>query len=522
MAEIWFDVDAGLAEVPVNIQPLIDDTDFKSREVEVAYNAAGMDLVWNFITTAGAYTQTAVTPTTGGNYDWAHVGDGMYSIEIPASGGASINNDTEGFGWFTGIATGVLPWRGPVCGFRAAALNNALIDGGDYLETDIIQVGGDTQSGTDLKDFVDAGYDPSTNHIEGVKLATATTSVTNRVTANVTAISGDETAADNAESFFDGTGYAGTNNVIPSVTTVTTTTSVTNQVTADVTAISGDTTAANNAESFFDGTGYAGTNNVIPTVTTLTNAPGDSTGVTSILTAVTHADYGLDKLVRSTTPANTLDVSATGEAGLDFANIKAATGATTLTNITVPTVTAVTNRVTANVDQINGDGTSLTDLKDFVDAGYDPSTHKVAGVVLTDTCTTNSDMRGTDGALLATNVPTNFTDLAITASTGRVTVGTNADKAGYSISGTKQTLDALNDITVANILAGTVADLAAETDIDNGATITITKVLRALFNRMFREVTQSATTQIVKNDAGDTIATMNCSEADGVQTKGAC
>jgi hypothetical protein len=38
---------------------------------------------------------------------------------------------------------------------------------------------------------------------------------------NVTQISGDSTAADNAEAFFDGTGYAGTNNVIPTVTSVT-------------------------------------------------------------------------------------------------------------------------------------------------------------------------------------------------------------------------------------------------------------------------------------------------------------
>jgi len=38
---------------------------------------------------------------------------------------------------------------------------------------------------------------------------------------NVLQISGDATAADNAESFFDGTGYAGTNNVIPTVTTLT-------------------------------------------------------------------------------------------------------------------------------------------------------------------------------------------------------------------------------------------------------------------------------------------------------------
>jgi len=56
---------------------------------------------------------------------------------------------------------------------------------------------------------------------------------------------------------------------------------------------------------------------------------------------VAHADYGNAKLVRSTTPANALDVSATGEAGLDFANIKAASAPTTLTNITVPTVTTV-------------------------------------------------------------------------------------------------------------------------------------------------------------------------------------
>lgn len=128
MPDLWMDVDAALSEVPVNIMPLIDDTDFKSREESVAYNAAGLELIWHFTTTAGATSATVVTPTTGGAYDWAHQDGGMYTIEIPASGGASINNDTEGFGWFTGVATGVLPWRGPVIGFRAAGLNNALID----------------------------------------------------------------------------------------------------------------------------------------------------------------------------------------------------------------------------------------------------------------------------------------------------------------------------------------------------------------------------------------------------------
>lgn len=129
MPDIWMDVDVDLAEVPVNLLPLLDDTDFKAIEAAIAYNAAGLALYWHFVTAAGAYSVTAVTPTTGGNYDWTDQGDaGIYTIEIPASGGASINNDTEGFGWFTGKATGVLPWRGPVIGFRAAALNNLLIE----------------------------------------------------------------------------------------------------------------------------------------------------------------------------------------------------------------------------------------------------------------------------------------------------------------------------------------------------------------------------------------------------------
>lgn len=128
---IWMDVDTPLASVPVNAVPAVDDTDFKTLEAAIAYNAAGMALYWHFTTTAGVTTTTAVTPTTAGTYDWAHLGGGMYSIEIPASGGASINNDTEGFGHFTGVVTGVLPFSGPIIGFRAAALNDSFVDGAD-------------------------------------------------------------------------------------------------------------------------------------------------------------------------------------------------------------------------------------------------------------------------------------------------------------------------------------------------------------------------------------------------------
>ena len=127
--------------VPVNVYPLVDSADY-TRETAVAYNASGMDLVWNFQTAAGVTTQTAVTPTTGGDYPWTHSGDGIYKIGIPASGGASINNDTEGTGWFSGIATGIAPWRGPLIQFSPSAVTNAVVDGSEYLRVDTRQFNG--------------------------------------------------------------------------------------------------------------------------------------------------------------------------------------------------------------------------------------------------------------------------------------------------------------------------------------------------------------------------------------------
>lgn len=141
MADIIVKVDTAVV-VPVNILPLIDDTDFKSIETAVAYNAAGIALTWNFVTPAGATSGTAVTPTTGGVYDWSEpIADkGMYAIEIPASGGASINNDTEGVGWFSGVATGVLPWRGPTIQFSPANVVDSLVTGSDLLDVSLVQI----------------------------------------------------------------------------------------------------------------------------------------------------------------------------------------------------------------------------------------------------------------------------------------------------------------------------------------------------------------------------------------------
>lgn len=81
-------------------------------------------------------------------------------------------------------------------------------------DVNVMQFGG--SAGT----FSGGRPEVNTTHWGGTAVASATPNV------NVAQISGDSTAADNAEAFFDGTGYAGTNNVIP---TVTTTTNLTNK-----------------------------------------------------------------------------------------------------------------------------------------------------------------------------------------------------------------------------------------------------------------------------------------------------
>jgi len=123
----YMDVDIAVI-VPMSHMPIVED-DGLTIEQSLVYDFAGISVQWNFITTAGVYTCVAITPTTGDDHDISEplANVGMYGIEIPASAG-DANNDTEGTGWITGSATGLMPWAGPEIIFRAAAINNALID----------------------------------------------------------------------------------------------------------------------------------------------------------------------------------------------------------------------------------------------------------------------------------------------------------------------------------------------------------------------------------------------------------
>lgn len=94
-----------------------------------------------------------------------------------------------------------------------ATVYDSLVVGTDLLQADTVQVNGTAQTGRDI------GASVLLSSGTGAGQLSITSGV---VAANAVQISGDDTAADNAEAFFDGTGYAGTNNVIPTVTTLST------------------------------------------------------------------------------------------------------------------------------------------------------------------------------------------------------------------------------------------------------------------------------------------------------------
>jgi len=152
----------------------------------------------------------------------------------------------------------------------------------------------------------------------------------------------------------------------------------------------------------------------------------------------------VEDLVRSTTPANTLDVSATGEAGLDFSNIKDATGAHTLTNITIPVVTDVAGKVlgggastitAAGVWALSGGGSALaTSASVGTPTALDGGAATLAGMLLKIAGgTTGGFVETSDGlhyvsTKVATGVPASLTaSSAPTLTTGTLISGAYTD-----------------------------------------------------------------------------------------------
>ena len=213
-----------------------------------------------------------------------------------------------------------------------------------FAETDVTKIGGSTQSATDLKDFADTGYDPSTHKVQGVVLADTITNYTGN-----TAQSGDA--------------YGIVNN------------------------------------------GTYG-NSALETL------------VDDIETALVNGTYGLNAL-------------------LTAINTRLATSGYTAP----PSVVDIQSGLAKTTD--------ITALNDF-----NPASDVVAHVTLVDTTTTNTDMRGTNSAMLAANytAPDNSSITGIKAKTDQLvfTVANKVD-ATATVSTTGLATEAKQDTIISDI-----------------------------------------------------------------------
>jgi len=141
---------------------------------------------------------------------------------------------------------------------------------------------------------------------------------------------------------------------------------------SDALAISGDTVAADNAESFFDGTGYAGTGNVIPTVTNVTNSVGLTAGaIQGIWDALTSA-------LTTVGSVGKMIVDIAGYLDTEVAAIKAKTDQMTFTNANkldssilaiADLATAVCNKIRDTIlsDATTFSGADIATIKGYLD-----------------------------------------------------------------------------------------------------------------------------------------------------------
>jgi hypothetical protein len=147
------------ASQEILLGPFVDFED--GNTAETGLTIANTDIkVWK----SGATTEAS--KNSGGA---THIASGRYYAVLDAT-----DTDTLGNLEINVHVAGALAVRRAFTVLPANVFDSIVL-GSDKLETDVLQIGGDTQSATDLKDFADAGYDPATNKVQGLVLADAIT-----------------------------------------------------------------------------------------------------------------------------------------------------------------------------------------------------------------------------------------------------------------------------------------------------------------------------------------------------------
>ena len=317
-------------------------------------------------------------------------------------------------------------------------------------------------------------------------------------------------------------------------------------VSADVAAVKVDTAATlvDTAQIGVAGAGLTNINLPNQTMDIVGNITGNVSGsvgsVTGAVGSVTGAVGSVTAGVTVTTNSDKTGYSISGtKTTLDALNDIAATdvvssGAITTAAGAVSSVTTVgtLTTYTGNTPQTADHTAAIADIptvaefnaRTLASADYfDPAADTVANVTLCATTTTNTDMRGTDSALLASSAPTNFGDMSISVTTGLVDITqTAADKAWSTATRVLTAGTNLNDLSAAAVNAEVLdvlnTDTFAEPASVPGATSTLVDKISWIFTLNRNKITQTSTTQLVRNDTdAATIGTSTVSD-DGTTT----
>ena len=224
----------------------------------------------------------------------------------------------------------------------ATAGRTLFVDAAGLADANTVKVGptgsGTAQTAGDLKASLNTIDDFIDTEIADIQARLPAALVGGKMDSDATAISGDSTAADNLESEYDGTGYG---HILQRTTIAT----LASQTSFTLTAGSADNDAYNGCIIVIQDAATAAQKAVAvigdytgatKTVTLLNDPAVFTMATTDIVTIIA------DRALKATVDNRTLDVSAAGEAGIDWANIGSPTTAQNLsaTNIDVDQVVA--------------------------------------------------------------------------------------------------------------------------------------------------------------------------------------
>lgn len=119
---------------------------------------------------------------------------------------------------------------------------------------------------------------------------------------------------------------------------------------------------------------------------------GGAYAQTNNAAGATHMEFG-----KYSVPLNTTDTATLGKLRVDIHKSGALAVWREFTVVPAHiynTLVLGTDKLEVDIVQMNSNAQSAIDLQDFADAGYDPATNKVQGVVLCDTTNTNTDKTG--------------------------------------------------------------------------------------------------------------------------------